>query len=383
MRVHHLPSGRLRVAVVTESFLPSVNGVARSVARVVDHLRTRGHEVVVITPGEGPDRFGDVPVVRLPSVSLPLCRAFPAGIPTPRLRATLEEFGPDVVHLASPILVGARGMALARDLGVPTVAIFQTDVAGFAASYGLRAVSRGAWRWLARVHRHADRTLAPSRPVVAELGRHGIERVHRWGRGVDLDDFHPRMRTRRATDAVDVVRVGFVGRLAAEKRVERLAPVLDLPGVEVVVVGDGDRRERLERQLPGARFTGMLTGEDLHRAYADLDVFVHTGEHETFCQAVQEALSAGVPVVAPASGGPLDLIDHGTNGLLWQPGVQGALLDAVAALVADPARRVAMGRAAHAGVQGRSWAAVGDELLGHYRAVLGERTADATGVAAA
>lgn len=282
------------------------------------------------------------------------------------------------------MLVGAAGMRTARRLGVPTVAVFQTDLAGFATSYGLRAVAPPAWRWLARVHRHADRTLAPSRPVMAELARHGIERVHHWGRGVDLDGFSPTARTRPPTTDVDVVRVGFVGRLAAEKRVERLAPVLDLPGVEVVVVGDGDRRAALERALPGATFTGMLSGAELHRAYADLDVFVHTGEHETFCQAVQEAQAAGVAVVAPARGGPLDLVEHGRNGLLWHPGAPGSLLDAVASLAADPGARARLGRAARAGVAQRSWSAVGDQLLGHYRAVVsGDADRDGRDVAVA
>lgn len=368
----------MRVAIVTESFLPAVNGVARSVARVVDHLERRGHEATILAPGEGIDRYGRSDVVRMPSIALPVARSFPVGIPTPALRRTLTELSPDVVHLASPIALGARGATVSADLDLPTVAVFQTDIAGFATQYrGLSRMATPLWAWLRRIHSTADRTLAPSRPVVAELLRRGIPRVHRWGRGVDLDDFHPRMRTRPPTRDVATLRIGYVGRIASEKRIERLACLADLPGTELVVVGDGDRRPWLERRLPTATFTGMLTGTQLHRAYADLDVFVHTGTHETFCQSVQEALSAGVAVVAPAAGGPLDLVEHGVNGLLWDPRDPTTIRDAVAALHRDPDRRAAMALEARRSVSGRSWAAVGDELLGHYAAVVADGDGEA------
>lgn len=363
----------MRVAIVTESFLPSVNGVARSVQRVVDHLERRGHQALVVAPGRGETtRYSATEVVRLRSVPLPLCRDFPLGVPSRELVDVLEGFVPDVVHLASPVAVGAYGARVARDLGVPTLAVFQTDLAGFATQYGLRAASGPLWCWLRRLHQDVDRTLAPSRPVVAELRRRGFPHVHRWGRGVDTVQFDPTHRTRPSTSHVSSVRVGYVGRLAREKRVERLAHAAGLPGSELVVVGDGARRQFLERALPSAHFTGRLTGPALGTAFADLDVFVHTGAHETFCQAIQEALAAGVPVVAPAAGGPLDLVQHGVNGLLWRPDRPEEIRDLVAELVARPGLRATMGAAARHGVQHRTWDAAGDELVAHYVEVVDE-----------
>ena len=362
----------MRVAIVTESFLPAVNGVARSVQRVVDHLEARGHQALVIAPGrDAATRYSRTDVVRLRSVPLPLCRDFPLGVPSRQVADVLEGFSPDVVHLASPVVVGAHGAAVARDLGIPSVAVFQTDLAGFATQYRLGAASAALWRWLGRLHQDVDRTLAPSRPVVAELARRGFPRVHRWGRGVDTVQFDPARRRRPPTSRVDSVRVGYVGRLAREKRVERLAHA-DLSGSHLVVVGDGARRRSLERALPSAHFTGRLTGEQLGEAFADLDVFVHTGAHETFCQAIQEALAAGVPVVAPAAGGPLDLVTHGVNGLLWRPDRPEEIRGLVEQLVARPGLRATMGAAARHGVRERTWDAVGDELLGHYVAVVDE-----------
>jgi len=363
-------TGSLRVVVVTESFLPAMNGVARSVVSVVQELQARGHEVTIIAPAPGPDRFGPTPVIRMPSLPLPWTPSFPLGLPTARLTATLRRLRPDVVHLASPVLLGARAASVCRELSLPTVAIYQTDVAGFAADHGLDGTQRLLWRWLRSVHNACSLTLAPSRAAVADLRTHGIERLARWGRGVDRVAFAPAHRTRPATDQVDRVRIGYIGRLAQEKRIDRLHLVLDLPGTEVVVVGDGDERRSLERLLPTARFTGELRGAALSRAYADLDVFVHTGVHETFCQAVQEALASGVPVVAPAAGGPLDLVRHGRTGLLWDPHHPDSLRGSVARLVGDPQLRLRQGAAARRDVAGRTWSSLTDELLDHYRSVL-------------
>jgi phosphatidylinositol alpha 1,6-mannosyltransferase len=230
------------------------------------------------------------------------------------------------------------------------------------------------------IHGRAARTLAPSSSTAAELVAHGIRDVWLWRRGVDTVAFHPQHRddaTRRALARDGEVLVGYVGRLAAEKRVDLLGPVTALPNVRVVVVGDGPGRAALERALPGAVFVGERHGPQLSRLYASLDVFVHTGPLETFCQAVQEALASGVPVVAPAAGGPADLVQPGRTGYLVPPEDAAATAAAVSELAADPVRRRQFGLAARASVQGRTWAAVGDELIAHYRAVCGLSTVGA------
>jgi phosphatidylinositol alpha 1,6-mannosyltransferase len=365
----------VRVAIVTETFLPQVNGVTNSVARAVEHLTARGAEVLVVAPGQGPLAHAGAPVVRVPAAALPRYPSFALGLPSPRVEALLRGFAPDVVHLASPVLLGASAVAVARRLGVPAVAVYQTDVVRFVARYGLGGAVPGwvLWAWLRRLHNAAARTLAPSSSALWDLRRHGVERVRLWARGVDPAAFSPGHRSAalraRLAPRGEVV-VGYVGRLAAEKRVERLAPLARLPGVRLVVVGDGPRRAALERRLPGAAFLGLQRGEELSRVVASLDVFVHPGTDETFCQAAQEALSAGVPVVAPAAGGLLDLVRHGETGLLIAPERPRELVAAVRALAADPSRRAALGRAARASVAARTWTVVGDQLLGHYRAVL-------------
>ena len=364
----------MRIAVVTESFLPQVNGVTNSVLRVCDHLGARGHEVIVYAPGGPdcagqPDSYGSAQIVRGPSVGLPRYRDFRVGLPAPALGRMLREWRPDVVHLASPAAIGAHGAFLAQKLRIPTVAIYQTDLAGFASRYGLSSADRVLWRWLRRIHASVGRTLAPSRHAVAELERRGVERVARWARGVDLERYRPdrrdpALRERLAPQGELIV--GYVGRLAHEKQVDLLAGLDRTPGVRLVMVGDGPQRAALQRRMPRAEFLGFQSGTRLAEVFASLDVFVHTGSHETFCQAAQEALASGLPVVAPRAGGLLDLVDDDRNGVLFTPDDGADLHRAVRRLAADRDRVHALAAGARPSVAGRSWAVIGDELLNHY-----------------
>lgn len=363
----------LRVVIIAESFLPAVNGVTNSVCRVVDQLTAAGHHCTVIAPGPGEDTVDGTPVIRVRSFDLPRYGDLRVGLPTARLTAVLRRLRPDVVHLAAPAVLGAAGALAARRLGIPSVAVYQTDLAGFARRHRLGVLTRPLWRWISWVHRQADLTLAPSTAAMWTLRRHGVHDVARWARGVDLERFAPRHRDEDVRqdllDDADVL-VGYVGRLAPEKQVDRLAPLTQIPGVRVVVVGDGPDRRRLERVLPRAVFLGLRQGAELGTLYASLDVFVHTGLDETFCQSVQEALASGVPVVAPASGGPIDLVQHGRNGYLWNPASPESLAGAVRELADSPVLRARTGKLARASVVQRPWSRLATELVQHYRSVI-------------
>lgn len=370
----------MRVAIVAESFLPNVNGVTNSVLRVIEHLRRTGNEVLVIAPdtphGEPPaDRVHDgVRIHRVPSKMFPKVTSLPLGVPRPRMVGVLRGFEPDVVHLASPALLGYGGLLAARHLDVPTVAVFQTDVAGFAESYGAGVMSRAAWAWTRHLHAKADRTLAPSSSAMENLAAHHVPRVHHWGRGVDVAGFVPSARDvalRSAWSPTDKPIVGFVGRLAPEKHVERLAVLARRDDLQLVIVGDGVDRRKLESLMPSAVFTGALYGAELAAAYASMDVFVHAGEHETFCQTVQEAMASGVPVIAPNAGGPRDLVTPMHTGLLL--GVDEFEVKLPGAVDHLLAERQRYSLAARRSVLSRTWPAVCEQLLGHYDAVLGRR----------
>lgn len=368
----------MRIAIITESFPPDVNGVAHCVVRVVENLVRKGHHPLIIAPdsGRGPelDAGFPFPVERVPSVPLPGYPSFRLGLPSPATRKAIVRHGTEIVHLASPVALGAWGTRVARAERLPVVAVFQTDLPSYARAYHLGRVAESfTWHWLRDVHNTAGRTLAPSNTTAADLADHGIERVRRWGRGVDTERFQPSRRDevlRAALAPNGEVIVGYVGRLAIEKRVDLLAAVAALPGVKLAVTGGGPMEEGLRAALPEAAFLGMRSGTDLARIYASLDVFVHTGPFETFGQTIQEAAASGLPVVAPASGGPLDLVDDGGTGYLVPPGDPDALSAAVLKLAEDAALRARLGAAARRRVLGRTWSALTDELLGHYAAVI-------------
>ncbi|MFE4544697.1 glycosyltransferase family 4 protein [Arthrobacter sp. NPDC056727] len=368
----------MRIAIVAESFLPLMNGVTHSILRVLEHLQERGDEVLVIAPSTSDADVLDVVhgafVHRLPSVPLAgytNVRVALGGVY--RVKRILADYAPDVVHLASPFVLGWRAAQAAHQLGIPTVAIYQTEVPSYAARYGVPFLENWAWNRVENIHLLASRTLVPSTFALNQLRGRGILRVGMWRRGVDTARFAPGKRDDgwRASVAPGGERlIGYVGRLAVEKQVEDLAVLADVPGTRLVVVGDGPQRAALEEALPNAVFTGFLGGEELARAVASFDLFVHPGEFETFCQTIQEAMASGVPVVATGRGGPLDLVENSRTGWLYEPGDLAGLRGHVMDLMGDDAKRRAFAAAAYASVQGRTWPALCAELVRHYKDVV-------------
>jgi phosphatidylinositol alpha 1,6-mannosyltransferase len=368
----------VRIAYVTESFPPDVNGVASTAMRVAEHLAARGHHPVVIAP-EPERRLPSIrtgfPVVRVPSVGLPLYPGLKVGLPGAPVRAAIASHRADLVHLAGPVMLGASAGSAARQLGLPVVAVYATDIAAYARAYRLGGAGEAlSWRYMRRIHNSAARTLAPSSATAVALQMRGFERVHVWGRGVDTVRFDPSRRSRRLRGELAPRReviVGYVGRLAAEKRLDLLSEVARLPGVQLVIIGAGPAEMSVRRALSAALFLGQRQGDELARVYASLDVFVHSGPHETFGNTLQEAAASGLPVVAPAAGGPLDLVEDGVTGFLVTPGDAAALAGAVSVLAASPELRAAQGVAARVAVLGRTWPLRCEELAGHYEAALG------------
>ena len=361
----------LRVAVVTESFLPQVNGVTNSVLRVLETLAAKGHDALVIAPdsAEAPTTYAGFRVKRVPSLAVK--GLLPVGFPQRSMEPLIEGFNPDVIHLASPFFLGKYATRIAQRLSIPTLSIYQTDVAGFARHYGLSIAHNKLTNWVANIHNQTDRTLAPSTWSCEQLQSSGVSNVSLWQRGVDSVKFNPTKRSAElrnsftANDTSKII-VGYVGRLANEKKIEDLAPLHDRDDVQLLIVGDGPARQKLERALPRARFVGYQSGEDLAAHYASFDIFVHTGKHETFCQSIQESLASGVPVIAPNSGGPLDLVQHGATGFLLDTSNSSDLIAAFE-LLTDARTRSLMGSTARESVTHRTWEKVNNQLIDHYR----------------
>lgn len=375
--------GGVRILVVAESFLPHMNGVTNSVLRVVDHFAASGDDLGIIAPKwPGADKHlrtscgRRVRVRRIASAPMPgYTEVRIATTSAATLRRRIDEFAPDVIHLASPMILGGRAVVAAQKAGVPTVAVYQTDIPGYTARYGMPFLENASWQLLRDVHNRATLNLAPSTATRDQMLEHGIERVHLWRRGVDTSLFSPSLRSAklraRYADPEEKL-VVYVGRLAPEKQVADLRVLHDMPGVRLLIVGDGPERDALRRDMPRARFAGFRSGTDLAAHLASADLFVHPGELETFGQTIQEAMASGLPVIAPRRGGPVDLVTPSRTGWLYTPGMLDELRDRAADLLFDDAKREAFGTAALESVRKRTWPVLSEQLRGYYRRAIEE-----------
>ena len=363
----------MRVLISAESFLPRTNGVANSVVQVSRELRKREIPAMIIAPDTfAGDNFEGTPVHRVRSFEIPGVHDVDiAFASTNSIEKAIWDFQPTVTHLASPMVLGRQVLQVTDKLDIPSIAVFQTHLSGFADHYRLASVSFIADNIIRKIHKQATLTLAPSMASQEYLSTLEVRDVRIWGRGVDLGLFSPEMRSEyfRTEHALDLPLVGFVGRLAPEKNVRILADLARSNEVQVVVIGDGPDRQELMDLMPSAHFTGKLHGADLAQAIASLDVLVASGELETFCQVIQEGMASGVPVVAPETGGPRDLITHGETGMFYRPGDKHGMRQQVERILTDEPLRTNVIANGLRQVSQRSWSTLTDELVQHYRSV--------------
>ncbi len=372
----------MRVAIVTETFMPQVNGVVRTLVEFLAYLRNHGHEAIVFAPGDGERACHGAEIVRVNGLPCPF---YPEVIVAPyslRMGRILRDWRADVMHLAGPFVLGMHGLGVARSLGVPVAAHFQTDIARYADHFGLGALAGLAWRRLVEIHNACDVTFAPTAGVAAELRQRGMQRVHVSGRGVDATLFHPAWRDmelrQRLGASAEQPLLLYVGRISPEKNLAALVAVARaLPQCPLLIVGDGPARGLLAAQLAGlnVHFAGTLHGAQLATAYASADVFLFPSATETFGQVAREAMAAGLPVVGVRAGGVRDVVCDGVTGLLCQPGDIAAYVAAARRLALDGALRRQLGAVARREAEEHTWECVFDHLLGWYAGIAGAQEA--------
>lgn len=378
----------MRVALVSEALPPQTNGVVTTLSRLVAHLGSRGHEVLLVGPRYA-ENAGRPGLVDVPAMPLPLYPEMRIALPVWQAAfAAVDRFAPDLVHVATPATLGWAAGRHARRRGYPLVSSYHTNLTAYSLYYHLGSFVPFAWRYLRWFHNATRRTYCPTPAVEAELVAHGIVRTELWTRGVDTSRFSPAHRTaalrqRYGFAESDVVLL-YVGRLAREKELNRLFAAFAAlapahPGLRLLVVGDGPDRARLERLHagPGILFAGYQEGAALSRHYASADVFAFPSRTETFGNVVQEAMASGLPVVGVAAGGVRDVVKAGRTGLLADPDDPEDFMRRLGDLVTDPVRRRDLARAGREAALGASWSVVLDRLVASYEAVVAEARAEA------
>ena len=374
----------MRIALITENFLPKLDGVTRTLAMLLEHLERRGHAALVLGPDGAPTRYAGARVISVPGLPLPFYPELRALFPAPRFEKRVARFRPDVVHVVEPMLLGAAGISWGQRLGVPVVSSYHTNLAAYCHYFRLGALAPTLWAYRRFLHNKCATTLCPSPSTARELRHQGFTRVGLWPRGVDATLFSPEGRSRgwRADIAGDPNRpiVLYVGRLSHEKNLSTLAHAWReraRKDAHLVLVGDGPARVDLERLLVGqpVTFTGYLRGEDLARAYASADLFAFPSLTETFGQVVQEAMASGLPVLGFDADGVRDLVRPAETGLLAPLGDEAAFTRLLNELLSMPDERAQLGARARALAESRTWESIMDGLLANYAQAVEGRVA--------
>jgi glycosyltransferase involved in cell wall biosynthesis len=372
----------VRIAFFTETFLPKVDGIVTRLTKTVEHLVAAGDEVLIFCPEGAPETFLGARVVGVPALPLPLYPELKLALPRPAVSEALDRFRPDLVHVVNPAVLGLGGIWLARTRGLPLVASYHTHLPKYLEHYGMGMLEPLLWELLKTAHNQAQLNLCTSTAMVNELAAKGIQHTALWQRGVDTDLFRPSLRSNamRARLHGDHDDTGnlllYIGRLSAEKQIERIRPVLTaLPQTRLALVGDGPHRNQLERFFEGTAttFVGYLAGEDLASAYASGDAFLFPSSTETLGLVLLEAMAAGCPVVGANRGGIPDIVSHGENGCLYDPDDPSSLITAVNNLLGDEAARRTLRTLAREEAERWNWASATEQLRSYYASVLSPR----------
>lgn len=315
----------MKIMIITETFLPSTDGIVTRLTACIRWLHRDGHEVQIVAPDLGVYEFDGAQVKGVPAFAFPFYRSKKFAFPNRIVKKYIEEFSPDVIHVVNPAVVGYSGVTYAEKLGIPFIASYHTNIPQYMAYYKLGKLTWLMWWFMKKMHNKADLNLCTSQTVRQELTEKGFERMHVWKRGVDTEQFNPKhssesMRDRLTGGKKEKTLLLYVGRLAAEKEIEKIRDVLlESDRFCLAIVGDGPHRQALENHFYGTDtvFTGFIHGGKLASAFASADVFVFPSTTETLGLVIMEAMASGLPIVAAESGPTKEQITAGRNGLLY------------------------------------------------------------------
>ena len=373
----------MKIAFFTETFLPKVDGIVTRLTKTVKHLIEAGDEVIVFCPEGCPSSYMGATVIGVPAMPLPLYPELKLGLPGPAVSDALENFQPDLVHVINPAVLGLGGIWLAKTNNIPLIASYHTHLPKYLEHYGMGMLEPLLWELLKAAHNQAELNLCTSTAMVKELGDKGIQHTALWQRGVDTEIFRPELRNDEMRRRLfgkfsdEGALLIYVGRLSAEKQIERIKPVLEaLPHTRLALVGDGPHRQQLEKTFENTatNFVGYLSGEELASAYASGDAFLFPSSTETLGLVLLEAMAAGCPVVGANRGGIPDIISDGENGCLFNPdGEQDgskSLINATQRVLTNDLEHRSMRKAAREEAERWDWASATNQLRNYYYHVL-------------
>ncbi len=371
----------MRIAYFNANLRVGQDGVSRVVYKMIEGALARQHQVMGITSTLPQESDLNVPILRVPSVPIPLQKSYRIALPGyQRFEKELTEFRPDIIHVNSPCTLGFGAMKYGNHFDIPVVATYHTHFPTYPRYYHLTKFERLAWKLSRSFYNSMTRTFVPSRPILNELIENGIERLEYLPNGVDVNLFNPQRRTekwRKQFGGGEKPIILFVSRLVWEKDLRVLAGMHDLlrsrrDDFVMVIVGDGHARAEFESMMPGARFLGYQSGLALAESYASSDIFVFPSTTETFGLVTLEAMASRLAPVASRAGGAEELLEHGKSGLLALPLNAEDLAHKVEWLLDYPRFRHTISEQAHARANSYRWDSVLGKLFTSYTEIIEE-----------
>ena len=379
----------MRIAIITENFLPKLDGVTRTLGRLLEHLQAHGHQALLLGPESGMDHYAGAEVVGTAGLPFPFYPELKFNFFRPLFMRRLIEFQPDIIHLVDPVILGATGLAAAQLLRKPLISSYHTNLAAYCEHFGFSLLTKPMWDYNRLIHNQCALTFCPSPSTAAMLRLQGFSRLRIWPRGVDTTLLHPgrRSETLRSTwlasrdQPEQKVVLLYVGRISWEKNLDLLLQAyqqMDHQHCHLVMVGDGPALAEVQQKLAGCpvTFTGYLSGAALATAYASADVFAFPSHTETFGQVVLEAMASRLPVVGLLSEGVCDLVDDGQTGFLLntqrlsEEQQVSAYRERLNWLVQDQPLRQRMSQAALLEAQKHTWHDAMERLIRGYQEVI-------------
>jgi glycosyltransferase involved in cell wall biosynthesis len=371
----------MRIALFTDTFVPEVNGVARTLKRFTDFLEKKQIEYKVFAPETPENDLFAAHIHRFTSFRFflyPECRiALPNII---QIKEELQKFKPHLIHVATPFNIGLCGLHFAKKLQIPIVGSYHTDFDQYLRYYDLQFLSKLLWRYMHWFHRPLQKIFVPSQTTLEQLKRRGFTNLHIWPRGVDCSLFHPHYNKQEIREKYQIHEkylFVYVGRIAAEKDVHLLPQIANqLPesvknDIHWLIVGDGPLKEKLQQAAPNnMTFVGYLHGEELAKTYTAADLFVFPSATETFGNVVLEALASGTPVIGADSGGVKNIVEHGKFGYLCEPGNVESFVHAILQCLSSNTKIKQMGLDGRAYALTQNWDSIFEELLSQYEEVI-------------
>ncbi|GMA62566.1 glycosyltransferase family 1 protein [Alicyclobacillus fastidiosus] len=364
----------MRIAIFSETFLPGTDGVVTRLCNTLKHLEEAGHEVLLIAPNGAPPKYASATIVGVPSFRFFLYPGINFASPLAKVGKHLKQFEPELIHSVNPGFLSFAAIYYAKKYRLPLIMSYHTLIPAYARYYNLSWLEPALWRCFRTIHNCADINLCTSQAMLKELAARGFRNLDLWERGVDLQLYSPMrrsdaMRSRLTNGDQNGKLVLYVGRLAAEKAIERLRPCLDkAPDVHLAIIGDGPHRSELERVFADSNtiFTGYLFGEELAEAYASADGFVFPSTTETLGLVLYEAMASGLPIMAADSPASREVLDGGAAGFIFQPLNPDSIYQAMHDMLYDVAKRKFVKSRGQEIVQALNWSGPTKQLVNYY-----------------